>query len=114
MLEALMPVDGAGNSPGMIRHIGKRVQRRELLEIHVLNVPPPRPGDIARFLARHVMDDHWHGEAEIALAPTRTPRDAAGIASAQHAIVGHATTPCRRAAPRIVTRAGENLTREMR
>jgi nucleotide-binding universal stress UspA family protein len=90
MLKALVPVDGAGNSLGAIRHVIKLVQGREPLEIHVLNVQPPLPKDITQFVSRQVVGDFLHEEAEKALGPAKALLDVAGIAYTQHVVIGHA------------------------
>ena len=89
MLKALVPVDSTGNSLGAIRHVVKLVEGREPLEVHLLNVEPPLPGHISRFISREQIDGWRHDEAEKALAPARAILDAAGVPYVEHVLVGH-------------------------
>ena len=89
MLKALVPVDSTGNSLGAIRHVVKLVRGREPLEVHLLNVEPPLPGHITRFVAKEQLDGWRHDEAEKALAPARAILEAADIPHVEHVLVGH-------------------------
>src|SRR5687768_17961453 len=64
MLKALVPVDGSGNSLCAVRHVIKLVQDREPLEIHLLNVQPPLPGDVTSFVAKNNVRDFHLEEGE--------------------------------------------------
>ena len=89
MLKALVPVDSTGNSLGAIRHVVKLVRDREPLEVHLLNVEPPLPSHISRFISRDQLQQWRHDEAEKALAPARAILDEAGIPYVQHVLIGH-------------------------
>ena len=90
MLKALVPVDGSGNSLCAVRHVIKLVQDREPLEIHLLNVQPPLPGDVTSFVARNNVRDFHLEEGEKALARACELLRGADIPFTKHVYVGHA------------------------
>ena len=89
MLKALIAVDGSGHSLGAVRHVIKLVQEREPLEIHLLNVQPPLPGDVTRFVDGSVVKSFHDDEAVKALAPACALLDRAGTPYIKHVVVGH-------------------------
>jgi nucleotide-binding universal stress UspA family protein len=90
MLKALVPVDGSSNSLCAVRHVIKLVQDREPLEVHLLNVQPPLPGDVTSFVARENVRDFHLEEGEKCLARACELLRDAGVPFTKHVYVGHA------------------------
>lgn len=90
MLKVLTLVDGSESSS---RAVGYVIEMSGLCkvapDIHLLNVQTPvAQGNIGRRLSPGDLDDYYHDEGMMALAPARKLLDQAGIAHAFHIGVG--------------------------
>ena len=90
MLKALIAVDGSGHALDAVRHVIKLVAEREPLEIHLLNVQPPLPSDVTRFVSASAVKGLHDDEAVKALAEACALLDGAGTPYTKHVVVGHA------------------------
>jgi nucleotide-binding universal stress UspA family protein len=88
MLKLLVPVDGSRNCQFAVKHVIRQFMNNTAMEIHLLNVQPLFPRDIARFVGRKSLHDHHRAEAEKALNPVRQMLDNFGIPYATHIEVG--------------------------
>jgi len=88
MLKVLVPVDGSRNSEFSVRHVVRQFMNNTAIEIHLLNVQPPLPSYITRFVRRKNVRDHHQDEAEKALRPVRRILDGFGIPYAVHMEIG--------------------------
>ena len=71
------------------------------LEVVLINVQPPLPSDVTRFVSSAVVHDYHREKGEAALADARAKLEAAGVAYSHHILVGEP-------APTIVDFAREN------
>ena len=90
MLKILTLVDGSESSGRAVRYvIEMSAACKEAPDIHLLNVQMPvAPGSVARHVRRSDLDDYYHDEGMVALAPACKLLDEAGIAHALHIGVG--------------------------
>jgi nucleotide-binding universal stress UspA family protein len=91
MKKLLVPVDGSECALRAVRHLLERGSGAALpgtVEIHLVNVQPGLPGDIARFVSKRQIADYHHDESAKALADARALLDAAGAPYEAHAEVG--------------------------
>lgn len=88
MQKVLVPVDGSASSSHAIKDIVRRHQKNEPMEIHLLNVQPPLPRYITRFLSRAQVLAYQRDEGARALASAKTALDMAGIHYQHHAKMG--------------------------
>lgn len=90
MRKALVPVDGSDYSLSAVRHVIKRIQESEPLDVHLLNVQPGLRGDVTAFVPHDVVHDYHIDEANKALKGACELLDNAGISYTKHIYVGHA------------------------
>jgi nucleotide-binding universal stress UspA family protein len=88
MQKVLVPVDGSTSSDHAIRDVIRRHQKNEPMEIHLLNVRPPLPRYITRFLSRGEVRSYRHEQGARALASARALLEAAGIHHQHHIKMG--------------------------
>jgi len=88
MQKVLVPVDGSASSGHAIKDIIRRHQKSEAMEIHLLNVQPPLPRYITRFLSRRQVQAWQRDEGTRAFATAMATLDAAGIHYQRHAKMG--------------------------
>ena len=88
MLRVLVPVHGSRNCEFAVRHVVREFMNNTAMEIHLLNVQPPLPSQITRFLRRSNVREYHRDEAEKALAPARQILDGFGVPYAVHTEVG--------------------------
>jgi nucleotide-binding universal stress UspA family protein len=91
MKRLLIPVDGSEYSLRAVRHVlgkGSGGAGPGDIEIHLVNVQPPLPGDITRFVSREQVAGYHRDESVKALAGAREVLDAAGIRHEWHSEVG--------------------------
>ncbi len=87
----LLAVDGSEPS---LRAVQQVLAMREQLsdpaamEVHLLNVQPPAPGDVSSFVTKESLQDYHRERAEQALAEARQRLTAAGQAFKEHQRVG--------------------------
>jgi YjbE family integral membrane protein len=79
----LLAVDGSESAARAVQQM--LALRRELreptkLEVHVLNVQRPVPGDVSSFVAGSTLEDYHRDNADQVLAPVRAALSAAGVA----------------------------------
>jgi nucleotide-binding universal stress UspA family protein len=85
----LLPVDGSEAALRAVDHVvHEAVSDASLLEVVLINVQPPLPADITRFVSRSSVQDYHREAAEAALASARAKLEAAGIAYSQHILIG--------------------------
>jgi Ca2+-transporting ATPase len=89
MLKVLVPVDGSRNSEFSVRHVVRQFMNNTALEIHLLNVQPPLPSYITRFVRRKNVRDYHQDQAQKALRPIRQILDGFGIPYAVHMEIGN-------------------------
>ena len=88
MQKVLVPVDGSTSSGHAIKDIVRRHNKNEPMEIHLLNVQPPLPRYITRFLSRAQVLAWQRDEGDRALMAAKTALDTAGIHYQYHAKMG--------------------------
>jgi nucleotide-binding universal stress UspA family protein len=88
MKRILVPVDGSPNSLAAVQHAVEQFQREPAVEIHLLNVQPPFPRDIARFTSTRARRDLQREMAEKALGGARRKLDERSIPYAVHCAAG--------------------------
>lgn len=91
MKTVLVPVDGSESSNQAIQHlIKKRANYRDPaeLEIHLLNVQHPVPGDVNMFIDHEELKQFHHDEGLKALQQARELLDKAGARYTFHVSVG--------------------------
>lgn len=89
MLRLLVPVDGSDNSLRAVDYLARTAGGyRESIEIHLLNVQHPLPGDIRMFIRGDQIKQHHQEEGAKALAPARARLDAAKLPYVSQVSVG--------------------------
>jgi YjbE family integral membrane protein len=91
MDRVLLAVDGSDNSARAVQHlIALRQALRDgaRLQVHLLNVHRPVPGEVSRFVPGDALKDYHDEGGERALAPARVLLDAAGVAYKEHRRIG--------------------------
>jgi nucleotide-binding universal stress UspA family protein len=88
MQKVLVPVDGSTSSDHAIKDVIRRHQKNEPMEIHLLNVQPPLPRYITRFLSHGEITAYRREQSARALASARAALEAAGIRHQHHAKMG--------------------------
>lgn len=89
MLKMLVPVDGSESASRAVQHLIKKVSwYRDPLEVHLLNVQYPLPGDVQMFIDNEQIRSFHHDEGLKVLEPARQALDAAGLAYVFHIGVG--------------------------
>jgi YjbE family integral membrane protein len=79
----LLAVDGSdGAEHAVKRLLALRGELRDSagLQVHLINVQRPVPGDVARFVPGQTLEDYHRERSDKALAPARALLDAAGLA----------------------------------
>ena len=85
----LVPVDGSQASLRAVDHVVQEVLRDASgLEVVLINVQPPLPSDVTRFVSSTVIHDYHRETGDAALADARAKLEAAGVAYSQHILVG--------------------------
>lgn len=91
MKTVLVPVDGSETSARAVQHlIQKRARYKEPseVEIHLLNVQPPFPGDVNMFIDHEEIKQYHHDKGLEALKTARELLDKAGAKYIFHVAVG--------------------------
>lgn len=88
MRKLLLPVDGSEGALHAAQHAAKLAAGGETLELHVLNVQPPIPGDVALFVADKDIEEFHREQAERELAPVEGLLRGAGVPFTRHVAVG--------------------------
>ena len=89
----LLAVDGSEHSRKAIEQVlalSKEARDPQALEIHLANVQPPLPGDVAGFVAKDAVQGYHHEHAEAAMKSAREMLQQAGLSFKEHEAVGHA------------------------
>lgn len=91
MLKLLVPIDGSENSLRAVDYVIKTAGwYRESVEVHLLNVQHPLPGDVGMFIRGDQIKQYHQEEGAKALAPARAKLDAAKLPYVAQVIVGDA------------------------
>ncbi|MBI3898040.1 MAG: universal stress protein [Gammaproteobacteria bacterium] len=90
MLRVLIPVDGSVPSLRALEWLidSARQVYREKPEVHLLNVQPSLPGDVAMFINREQIQNYHREEGLKALTAARATLDASGLTYDFHISVG--------------------------
>lgn len=88
MQKILAPVDGSSNSLRAVDHVVRLARECGPLEIHLLNVQPALPGDIATFVPKEELSRYHYDQGMQELASARKRLDDAGIPYITHIGVG--------------------------
>lgn len=89
MLKLLVPADGSESATRAIDHLMKIAPWfKDPVEIHLLNVQHPLPGDAGRFLSSEQLRDFHREEGLKALEPVCARLDAAAVQYVVHIGVG--------------------------
>jgi YjbE family integral membrane protein len=89
----LLAVDGSAQSRKAIEHVlalGKESHDPRSMEIHLTNVQPGLPGEVAGFVSPDSAKGFHHEHADAALKTAREMLAQAGLAFKEHEAVGHA------------------------
>ena len=89
----LLAVDGSEHSRKAIEHVlalGKENGDPRSMEVHLANVQPGLPGDVAGFVSKDNVKGFHHEHADSALKTAREMLSQAGLAFKEHEAVGHA------------------------
>ncbi len=104
----LLAIDGSDDSQraahrliAMRRHGGDGAAAGGPIELHLLNVQPPVPGDVSTFVADASIERYHDERSDAALAASRALLDAAGIPYQVHAAVGDPATEIASLAERL-------------
>ncbi len=101
---ALLAVDGSDHAQRAVHRI-IAMRRGEAgggsLELHLLNVQPPVPGDVSTFVADASIERYHDERSDVALAASRSLLDAAGLPYQVHAAVGDPATEIASLAERL-------------
>ncbi|HPU78744.1 universal stress protein [Accumulibacter sp.] len=85
----LLPVDGSPPALRAVDHVVREVARNVTAPaILLVNVQPPLPSDVARFVDSGVLQDYHREAASNSLAVARARLDTAGLAYAPHILIG--------------------------
>lgn len=89
MFRILVAVDGSESSNRTVSHLLKKLAwYKGPVEVHLLNVQPPLPSNVARFVPASQLNDYHRERAEEALAPARALFDAGKVPYVLHMGVG--------------------------
>lgn len=97
----LVAIDGSPASLRAVDYVLHEAADGSPLALHLLNVQPPLPRDITRFVDASVIEGYHREAGQAALANARRKIEAAGLAHAEHVLVGEC-------APAIVDFAREH------
>ena len=87
----LLPVDGSLPALRAVDHVvHEAVTDAMPFEVVLVNVQPPLPSDITRFINSTVVEDYHRESGDAALAKARARLEAAGVAYSQHILIGEA------------------------
>ncbi len=98
MLRILVAVDGSESSGRAVSYMLKKLAWfKEPVEVHLLNVQPALPSNVARFVPASQLHDYHREHADAELAAARSLLDAAkvpyvshiGVGDPAHVIVGY-------------------------
>jgi len=93
MRRILLAVDGSEPSRKAIEQVlalSKESRDPRSMEIHLANVQPSLPGDVAGFVAKDSVQGFHHEQADAALKTAREMLQQAGLSFKEHEAVGHA------------------------
>ncbi len=99
MLRILVAVDGSESSDRAVSHLLKKLAwYKDGVEVHLLNVQPPLPAQVARVVPGSQLHDYHRENGEAVLASARAILDAAqvpyvthiGVGEPAHVITGYA------------------------
>jgi nucleotide-binding universal stress UspA family protein len=89
VLRMLLPIDGSENSLRAVDYLLRTAGwYRETIEVHLLNVQHPLPGDVSMFVRGDQIKQYHQEEGAKALAPARAKLDAAKITYVSQVSVG--------------------------
>ena len=89
--KVLLAVDGSEGSLRAAQHVlALRQEMREpaALEVQLINVQRPVPGDVGSFVSARSIDEYQHERSETALAPVRQLMSSQGMACKEHPAIG--------------------------
>jgi nucleotide-binding universal stress UspA family protein len=87
----LVPIDGSDVALRSIDWIiGHAAEWREPPQIHLINVQPPLPSDVGRFINADTLREYHLDAGMAALGPARDKLTAAGLVPELHVLVGAA------------------------
>jgi nucleotide-binding universal stress UspA family protein len=89
MVRILIAVDGSESSDRAVTHLLQKLTwYREAADIHLLNVQPPLPSDVSRFISAEQLQDFHREQGEAAIASARRALEARKIAFRSHIGIG--------------------------
>jgi nucleotide-binding universal stress UspA family protein len=89
MFRILVAVDGSESSDRAVSHLLKKLAwYKDTIEVHLLNVQPPLPAGVARFVPADQLHDYHREHADATLASARALLDGAKVPYAVHIGVG--------------------------
>jgi nucleotide-binding universal stress UspA family protein len=89
MFRILLAVDGSDPSNRTVSHLLKKLAwYKDPAEVHLLNVQPALPSNVARFVPAEQLHDYHREHAEAAMAPARALLEGAGVTFITHIGVG--------------------------
>ncbi|MFL6621221.1 MAG: universal stress protein [Sulfurifustis sp.] len=89
MRRLLVPFDGSDASGRALDHAQRALSSyKEGAELHLLNVQPPLPGDVAMFVGAETCRKYHQDEGAKVLAPARARLEAAKVPYVWHVSVG--------------------------
>ena len=92
MKNVLIPVDGSECALRAVSLVISKLAHYRSPEntgVHLVNVQPPLPHDVSRFVSHEQIVDYHRDESEKAMHEAKALLDAAGIKYTSHAKVGH-------------------------
>src|SRR5947207_3418132 len=97
MLNTLIAVDGSENALEAVRHALKLCSANAQIGLHLLNVQPPLPLAVSRFISHDVLHSFHQEEGQKSLAAARALLDQAnipyewyvGVGDVAHSIVAY-------------------------
>jgi len=100
-IKILVPVDGSRNSNFVVPRVVQEFQRNPALEIHLLNVQPRFPANIACFASKKNREAFHRARAGKSLLPITTALDGFQVPYSLHVAVGDEGVAIARTAHRL-------------
>ncbi|MFO1351064.1 MAG: universal stress protein [Gammaproteobacteria bacterium] len=63
MQKILIPVDGSPSAERAVQYVIRQVRAQGLADIHLINIQPSLPGDVAAFLPKQTIADYHHEQS---------------------------------------------------
>lgn len=92
MRKILMPVDGSDCALRAVQHVIKNLPNIAEPSLHLINVQPPLPGDVGRFVSQDDIKKYHQDEAQKEMQSAREALDRAGATYQVHIVVGDPAT----------------------